>query len=173
MPFAQKPSIFPSSSALAAIRPNDALWPTATRHRADLHVAVRIDAGAFSICFSPSTGPGAAPMRRPFDELQDRPSLRREISCSDQKPVHVLRERAQQLAALPVLERIQRRVRGAADEVEPALAQLLVGLGHRVEELERGVEALLPEAASSTAAIAGKYEGEIRSGIATRRFIAA
>ena len=60
-------------------------------------------------------------------------------------------------------------MRGAADEVEPALAQLLVGLGDRVEELELGVEALLLKKPSSTAAIAGKYEGEMRSGIATRR----
>ena len=49
-------------------------------------------------------------------------------------------------AALPVLERIQRRVRGAADEVEAALAQLLIGLGHRVEQLERGIEARLEAA---------------------------
>src|SRR5688572_1437308 len=59
----------------------------------------------------------------------------------------MLRERAQELCTLPVLERIEHRVRGAADEVELAVAQVLVGLGHRVEQLERRVDAFLLEEA--------------------------
>ena len=43
-------------------------------------------------------------------------------------------------AALPVLERVEHRVRGAADEVELAVAQVLVGLGDRVEQLQLRVE---------------------------------
>ena len=68
----------------------------------------------------------------------------------------MLRERAEQLCALPVLERIEHRVRGAADEVELAVAQVLVGLGDRIEQLERGVDASCLKKPSSTAAIAGK-----------------
>src|SRR5262249_10147573 len=48
---------------------------------------------------------------------------------------------------LPVLERVEHGMRRATDEIEPPLAQLLVGPGHRIDELDRRVEAFLLEAA--------------------------
>src|SRR2546428_11836327 len=57
----------------------------------------------------------------------------------------MLRERTEQLPAFPILERIKGSMSGAADEIEPALAQLFVGLGDRVEQLELRREAFLPE----------------------------
>src|SRR3981189_1715006 len=57
----------------------------------------------------------------------------------------MLRERAQQLAAPPILECIEGGMSSAADESEPAVAQLLVGPGDGVEQLERPPEAFLLE----------------------------
>jgi hypothetical protein len=45
----------------------------------------------------------------------------------------MLRKGAEELAALPVLECVERRVRSAADEIEPAFAQLFVGAGDGIE----------------------------------------
>ena len=49
-------------------------------------------------------------------------------------------QRAKQLAAVPVFERIKRRVRRAADEVEAPFAQLFVGLGDGIQQFELGIE---------------------------------
>src|SRR6476660_8579847 len=49
-------------------------------------------------------------------------------------------------------------MRGAAHEVEPALAQLLVGLGDGEKKLDRGVDACLAEAAE----LHGGDRGEVR-----------
>ena len=94
--------------------------------------------------FNPSTGPGAAPMRRPFTACEVA-ALRAEVLAQHEEPVHVLREGGEQLAALPVPERVERRVRGARHEVEPPVAQFLVGPGDGKQQLDRRVEALLLE----------------------------
>src|SRR2546423_3684202 len=57
----------------------------------------------------------------------------------------MLRERAEQLAALPILERIEGGMSSAADEIQPAVAQFLVGLGDWVEQLELRREAFFLE----------------------------
>src|SRR5258708_34510042 len=57
----------------------------------------------------------------------------------------MLRERAQQLAAFPILERIKGRMSGAADKIESTLAQFLVGPGDGVEQLELRREAFFLE----------------------------
>src|SRR3954462_9890101 len=54
----------------------------------------------------------------------------------DEEPVHALRQRAKEARALPILESVEHGMRGAADEIEPAIAQVFVRLGDRVEELE-------------------------------------
>src|SRR6185503_11653002 len=104
MPFAQNPSIFPSSSAFAASSPNDADSPMAPGTGPIFTSRSGSMPAAFSICFNPSTG------------------------------------------------------RGAAHEIEPAFAQLLVGLGDGEKQLDGGVEAFLPEAAE----LHGCDRGEIR-----------
>ena len=72
-------------------------------------------------------------------------ALRADVLAHDEEPVHVLRERTKQPAPGPVAESVERRVRGAAGEVEPALAQLFEGFRDRKDELDRGVEPLLFE----------------------------
>jgi hypothetical protein len=62
MPLAQKPSILPSSSALAASRPNEAVCRREAGHRPDLHVG---DAFALQQLLQAIDRPGAAPMRSP------------------------------------------------------------------------------------------------------------
>src|SRR5437879_4650703 len=57
----------------------------------------------------------------------------------------MLRERAEQLAALPILERIEGGMSSAADEIQPAVAQFLVRLGDWVEQLELRREAFFLE----------------------------
>ena len=96
-----------------------------------------------SMRLNPSTGPGAAPIRRSFTAAGRRASRRgpcaaRETSTCAARGQH-------RACTLPVPERVERRVRGACHEVEPAVAQFLVRPGDGKEQLDRRIEALLPE----------------------------
>ena len=80
----------------------------------------------------------------------DAPALeRREVAARDaevgahhQEPVHALRQRAEQLDAAPFRERRQRAMRRAADEIDLAVAQRLIGAVDRKDQLGRDVEPL-------------------------------
>ncbi len=66
MPFAQKPSTAPSSSALAATMPKEAPAPEAPGTGAMFTSRSGSMPDSTSMRFKPSAGPGAAPMRRPL-----------------------------------------------------------------------------------------------------------
>src|SRR5262245_51388831 len=57
-----------------------------------------------------------------------------------QKPVHALRLRADQIDALPVRKRRERRVRRTGDEIDGAVAQRLVSLADWEDQLDRSVD---------------------------------
>src|SRR5262249_60231958 len=61
---------------------------------------------------------------------------------------------------MPALERITAPMHAAPDEAEAAFRQHVVGLRDGKEKLDRGVEALLPEAAE----LDGRDRGEVRGG---------
>jgi hypothetical protein len=63
MPFAQKPSSFPSSSAFAAIRPKEVVFPMMPGTGPIFTSRSGSMPAAESMRFKPSTGPGAAPIR--------------------------------------------------------------------------------------------------------------
>ena len=109
-------------------------------------VPFRIDAGLQQQPAQPHLDP-----RRRTDAAAlngtDVAALGAEILMQDQKPVHALGLRAQQLHALPLRKRGERRMRGAADEIHAAIAQGLIGLIDGKNELELNVEPLLLEEA--------------------------
>jgi hypothetical protein len=74
-------------------------------------------------------------------------AARAQILVHDQEPVHALRLRAEELHALPLRKRGQRRMRRTADEIDRAVAQRRVGLVNWEDHFERDVEALLLEEA--------------------------
>ena len=144
MAFAQKPSILPSSSAFAAATPNETPGScvpgtptirTPSRARSMPEIDQEL--------LQPQLDHGGGADHPPFHRV-DVARRRREVGAQHQEPVHALRQRREQLAALPLREGAQRDVRGSGHEIDPAVAQRLVGLVVREDELVRGVEPLLP-----------------------------
>ena len=78
------------------------------------------------------------------------------IGPHDQKPVHALSERAEQLRPLPRGKRGEHRVRGPTNEIDLAVAQRLVGLVDGEDQLMPCSSPCSAKSPSSTAAIAGK-----------------
>ena len=68
-----------------------------------------------------------------------------QVRAQDEEPVHVLRERGQQLRALPIREGAQRRMGCPCHEIKLALAQRLHGFWHGEEKLQLGIVALALE----------------------------
>ena len=139
MPFAQKPSILRSSSALAAVTPKFTTAPGTERgpgHRRDLHLVAReIDPGRGEQAAQAHVDPGCGADAAAFDDRQIA-ALRLQIGVHHQKPVHALRLRADKLHAAKIGKRRQRRMRRAADEIDRAVAQCRVGAIDRENELE-------------------------------------
>ena len=73
-----------------------------------------------------------------------------EVRAQHEEPVHVLRLRGDQLAALPARERERHAVSGAADEVDAAVAQHLERVVDREDRLELHVEPSRSKKPSST-----------------------
>ena len=65
-----------------------------------------------------------------------------EVAAHDEKPVHALRQRAEQLDALPLGKAGERAVRGAGDEIDLAVAQRLIAAVDRKDQLGGDVEPL-------------------------------
>ena len=145
MPLAQNPSIAPFSSASRRGQAEIDRAAGGARHRADADAfAVRVEPGGGEQRPQPHLDPGRgadplAPQRR---EVAAGDA---EIGPHDQEPVHALRQRAEQLDAAPFGKGRQRAVRRAADEIDRAVAQRLVGAVDREDQLGRDVEPLLRE----------------------------
>jgi len=71
--------------------------------------------------------------------------LRVEIGAQDQKPVHVLRERSEELAAFPTRKRKRNAVGGSAHEFEAAITQDFKRPVDRKNQFQGHVEALVLE----------------------------
>ena len=119
MPLAQKPSICRSSRRLRRgdteihARPR----PPPARGRCAHRRATRSMPEASSSPRNPMSTQGAAPMRRPLTHAGIA-ARRLQVGVHDEEPVHALRLRAEQLHAVPLGKGGQRRVRGAADEID-------------------------------------------------------
>ena len=161
MPLAQKPSILPSSIAFAALTPNDTPAGLAGIGGGAICTLSRFGSmpHSFSSSIRPMSISGAAPILLAFDGA-DVAALHLEVRAHDQEPVGVLRQRAEELHALPFRKRRRRRMRRAADEVGLAVAQRLVALADRIDQLELGIEALLLEEAH----LHRRDGGEVRVG---------
>ena len=148
MPLAQKPSILPSSIALRGVDAERYAGRIGRhRRRRDLHVvALRIDA-----VFLQQLDQADVDQRRRADPLAlhgvDVAALDLEVRAHDQEPVGVLRQRAEELDALPFRKRRRRRMRRAADEIGLAVAQRLVAFADRIDQLQLRIEALFLEEA--------------------------
>src|SRR5262249_52251172 len=73
-------------------------------------------------------------------------ALAAKVLVHHQEPVHALSLGAQELGAAPLRKRRQRGMRGAANEIDRAVAHRRVAFVDRVDQLERNVEAFLLEA---------------------------
>ena len=147
MPFAQKPSILRSSSALAAVTPKLTPAPSAPGTGAIVHaVALEIDAGFGEEPAQPHLDPGRGADALALDHF-DITLRRAERRVHHQEPVHALRLRAEKLGTLPFRKRRQRRVRRAADEIHRAVAHRRVGLIDREDHLQLDVQPFLLEEA--------------------------
>ena len=145
MPFAQKPSIFLSSSAFAAVTPKFTPAASAPGTGAIFTPSrARSMPASTSRRRSPISTQGAAPMLRPFTR-RDVAARDAEVAAHHQEPVHALGLGAEELDALPLRKRRQRRMRGAADEIDRAVAQRHVGLVDRKDQLDLDVEPFLLE----------------------------
>src|SRR5205807_2364111 len=129
---------------LGSHQPEGRLFSSSAGHRSDFHVARRVDPRALQHALQGVDRPGRCPDAQAFHGAQIA-SFCIHFPAEYQKPVHVLRKGAKQLPAFPVLERIKGSMSGAADEIEPALAQLFVGLGDGVKQLELRREAFFFE----------------------------
>ena len=110
-------------------------------HRRDAHFLLRVDSGLDEHAPQAVRGAGRCADAKPLQGAQiAAPDA--EVPAHDQEPVHVLRECAKQLATCPLAEGVERCVRGAADEVEPAVAQGFIGSRDRKKELDRRLQPL-------------------------------
>ena len=120
MPLAQKPSILPSSIAFAALTPNDTPAGLAGIGGGAISTLSRFGSMPYSLSNSirPISISGAAPILLALHDL-DIAALDLEIGAHDQEPVGVLRQRAEQLHALPFRKR-----RGAECDEPPTKSAL-------------------------------------------------
>ena len=110
------------------------------RHRRDRDlVALEIDARRDQQSAQAGIDPRRRADRAAFDDAQIA-ALGAEIGAHHQEPIHALRLRGDQLGAFEIGKCRQHRVRGAADEIDLAVAQRLVGLVDRIDQLERDIE---------------------------------
>src|SRR5205814_6030801 len=70
-----------------------------------------------------------------------------ELLAHDEEPVHALRERADELDAAPFGKSRERAMRRAADKIDGAVAQGLIGAVDRKDQLGRDIEPLALEIA--------------------------
>ncbi len=94
--------------------------------------------------------------RPPFDDGEIA-APRREIGAHHQEPVHALGLRAEELGAAPFRKAADQEMRGAADELQRAVAHRRHGVLDRDDEFERNIEPL----ARKEAKLDGGYRREI------------
>src|SRR5262249_9003319 len=118
----------------------------ASWHWSEPHVVVRIDTNLAQHPLQSIDRSRRGADAQAF-ERSEVATLDSSFAIHDQEPIHALRQCAKQLAALPILERVERRVRGATDKIEPAIAQIFVGASDREHQFDRSCDALLAEEA--------------------------
>ncbi len=146
MPFAQNPSIFPASSAFAAVTP---IHPGADRagHGSNPHlIFFQIDPRLHQQPAKTHFDPRGGADESSFDNA-DVAARWPQVGPHDQEPVHALRLGTEQPDAFPFRECSERRMRRSADKVHGAIAQRLVTLVHREDQLERNIEPFAREEA--------------------------
>jgi len=109
-------------------------------HRRDVDlVAIEIDAGGHQQPAQAGIDPWRGADGAAFDDAEIA-ALGADIGAHHQEPVHALGLGGDQLGAFITGKRRRDCVRGAADEIDLAVAQCLVGLVDRVDQLERDIE---------------------------------
>src|SRR6516164_10960623 len=131
--------------------------PRGSRHRGDPDpIALQIDASFSQQPAEPHLDPGCRSDAAPLDHA-DIAAPGAEIGAHDEKPIHALRLRAEQLGTLPFGKGGQRRMCRAADEIDMAVTHLAIGAVDREDQLQRDVEAFVFEEAE----LDGCYRREI------------
>src|ERR1700704_6499969 len=117
------------------------------RYRTDLDlVALDVDAGLDEQALEAEVDQWRGADVQTLDGA-DVALLRLEIGTQDQEPVHVLRERREELAAFPARKCRRHAVRGAADEIDTTIAQHFERPVDRKNQFQRHVEAFVLEKA--------------------------
>ena len=145
MPLAQNPSILPAASASAAVSPKLTVAPVAPGTGAiSMSIARRVEPGRGQQAAQPHLDPG----RRADPPAPAAPQVAAgdaEIGAHHQEPVHPLCQCAEQSDAAPFGEGGERAMRGAADEIDLAVAQCRVGAIDREDQLGRDRDPLALE----------------------------
>src|SRR5205823_7154311 len=94
----------------------------------------------------------------PAPQCREIPARDAELVAHDEKPVHALRQRAEQFDAAPFGKGGKRAMRRAADKIDGAVAQRLIGAIDRKDQLGRDIESLALEEAE----FGGRQGREIR-----------
>ncbi len=161
MPLAQKPSIFPSARARAAVRPKFVPAPVAPGHRRDFDL-FEIDAGIHDQLFEPEIDPRRGADSLAFENGGVVASCV-EVGAHHEEPVHALALGGQQPDALPCRERGQRGVRRTRDHIDLTRCERAIRGVDREQKLDargecprpRGIRAPLPRSRGSRSSKSG------------------
>ena len=111
-------------------------------HRRNGHVvAYKIDSGGCQKAAQAFVDPGRRTDTAAFDDGEIA-AFGAEIGMHDEKPIHALGLRADELCALKAWKRGERRMRRAADKIDRAVAQRRIGLIDRKDQFEFDIEPL-------------------------------